>query len=52
MHDLILTGGRVHDGFGSLPVTMDIAVSEGSVTAVGRVDGEFTGLRHGRVLRR
>lgn len=35
MHDLILTGGEVHDGFGSPPVTADVAISDGQVRAVG-----------------
>ncbi|MFI6818387.1 amidohydrolase family protein [Nonomuraea sp. NPDC050328] len=35
MHELILTGGQVHDGFGNPPVTADVAVSGGRVTAVG-----------------
>ncbi|MCZ9883176.1 N-acyl-D-amino-acid deacylase family protein [Arthrobacter sp. B2a2-09] len=35
MHDLILTGGEIHDGFGSAPITADVAVTNGRITAVG-----------------
>ncbi|WP_433236908.1 N-acyl-D-amino-acid deacylase family protein [Streptosporangium sp. CA-135522] len=35
MHDLILTGGQVHDGFANPPITADVAVSAGRVTAIG-----------------
>ncbi|MFF4381076.1 amidohydrolase family protein [Kitasatospora sp. NPDC001547] len=36
MHDLIISGGEVHDGFASAPVTADVAVTAGRVTAVGK----------------
>ncbi|WP_022888153.1 N-acyl-D-amino-acid deacylase family protein [Agromyces italicus] len=35
MHDLILTGGTVHDGFGSPSAASDVAVHDGRVVAVG-----------------
>ncbi|WP_217183355.1 amidohydrolase family protein [Streptomyces sp. AC495_CC817] len=35
MHDLIISGGEVHDGFGSPAVTADVAVTAGRVVAVG-----------------
>ena len=39
MHDLVIRGGNVVDGTGSAPRTADVAVSEGVITHVGRVDG-------------
>ncbi|MFI6316973.1 amidohydrolase family protein [Nonomuraea sp. NPDC050556] len=36
MHDLILRGGTVHDGFGSPGRTADVAIDGDRVTAVGR----------------
>jgi N-acyl-D-aspartate/D-glutamate deacylase len=38
-HDLVIRGGTVIDGTGADPVVADVAVSDGVVTAVGRVDG-------------
>ncbi len=38
-HDLIIRGGTVVDGTGSPGRTADVAVSDGVVTEVGRVDG-------------
>lgn len=38
-HDLIIRGGTVVDGTGAEPRTADVAVSDGIVTEVGRVDG-------------
>jgi N-acyl-D-amino-acid deacylase len=39
MHDLVIRGGNVVDGTGRAPRTADVAVSEGVITHVGRVDG-------------
>jgi len=39
MHDLVIRGGKVVDGTGCAPRTADVAVSEGVITHVGRVDG-------------
>lgn len=39
MHDLIITGGTVVDGTGSPTRTADIAVTDGVITEIGRVDG-------------
>ncbi|MFI6924754.1 amidohydrolase family protein [Nonomuraea spiralis] len=36
MHDLILRGGTLHDGFGSPGRTADVAIGGGRVTATGR----------------
>ncbi|MFJ9443686.1 amidohydrolase family protein [Kitasatospora sp. NPDC101235] len=36
MHDLIISGGEVHDGFASDPVTADVAVTADRVIAVGK----------------
>jgi N-acyl-D-aspartate/D-glutamate deacylase len=38
-HDLVIRGGTVLDGTGADPRTADVAVSDGVVTAVGRVGG-------------
>jgi len=38
-HDLVIRGGTVVDGTGAPPVVADVAVSDGIVTEVGRVDG-------------
>jgi N-acyl-D-aspartate/D-glutamate deacylase len=38
-HDLVIRGGTVVDGTGTPPRTADVAVSDGIVTEVGRVDG-------------
>jgi N-acyl-D-aspartate/D-glutamate deacylase len=37
-HDLIIRGGSVIDGTGAEPRTADVAVSDGIVTEVGRID--------------
>ena len=38
MHDLVIRGGRVVDGFGVLrPRTADVAVDDGRITAVGKI---------------
>jgi N-acyl-D-aspartate/D-glutamate deacylase len=39
MHDLVITGGTVVDGTGAAPRAADVAISDGIVTEVGRVDG-------------
>jgi len=39
MHDLVVRGGTVADGTGAPARTADIAVTDGLVTEVGRVDG-------------
>jgi N-acyl-D-aspartate/D-glutamate deacylase len=40
MHELVIRGGTVVDGTGaSAPVTADIAIADGVITEVGRVDG-------------
>ena len=39
MHDLVVRGGTIVDGLGGPPFTGDIAVTEGRITEVGRVDG-------------
>ncbi len=38
-HDVVIRGGTVVDGTGAEPRTADVAVSDGVITAVGRVDG-------------
>ncbi|HZQ27854.1 MAG TPA: amidohydrolase family protein [Acidimicrobiales bacterium] len=40
MHDLVIRSGTVVDGTGAPPVVADVAVDEGRVTAVGKVDGQ------------
>jgi N-acyl-D-amino-acid deacylase len=39
VHDLVITGGTVVDGTGAEPRTADVAITDGVVTEVGRVDG-------------
>jgi N-acyl-D-aspartate/D-glutamate deacylase len=39
MHDLVIKGGTVVDGTGAAPRTADVAVTDGIVTDVGRVEG-------------
>jgi len=41
-HDLIIRGGTVLDGSGDPARTADVAVTDGIVTEVGRVDGSAT----------
>ena len=41
-HDLIIRGGTVVDGTGGPRRTADVAVSDGVITEVGRVDGRGT----------
>jgi N-acyl-D-aspartate/D-glutamate deacylase len=40
MHDLVIKGGTVVDGTGTAGRTADVAISDGRVIEVGRVDGE------------
>ncbi len=40
MHDLIVRGGTVVDGTGEPAVAADVAVDDGRITQVGRVDGD------------
>lgn len=37
MHDLIIRGGRIVDGTGSLAYAADIAVTDGKITEIGRI---------------
>ena len=39
MHDLVIKGGNVVDGTGVAARTADVAITDGVVTEVGRVDG-------------
>ena len=39
MHDLVIAGGTVVDGTGAPGRTADVAITDGIVTEVGRVDG-------------
>ncbi|MGE5694196.1 MAG: amidohydrolase family protein, partial [Candidatus Sericytochromatia bacterium] len=38
-YDLAIRGGTIVDGLGGGPVTGDVAVRDGVIVAVGRVDG-------------
>ena len=38
-HDIVVRGGHLVDGLGGEPVPGDVAVDDGTITAVGRVDG-------------
>jgi N-acyl-D-aspartate/D-glutamate deacylase len=40
MHDIVIKGGTVVDGTGTTGRTADVAISDGRVTEVGRVDGD------------
>ena len=40
MHDLVIRGGTVVDGTGTTPRPADVAIDDGRVTEVGRVDVE------------
>src|SRR3954467_4873222 len=39
MHDLVIRGGNVVDGTGGPARTADVAITDGVVTEVGKVDG-------------
>jgi N-acyl-D-amino-acid deacylase len=39
MHDLVIRGGSVVDGSGASRRTADVAITDGHITEVGRVDG-------------
>lgn len=39
MYDLVLKGGRIYDGSGLPAFTADVAISNGRIEAIGRVDG-------------
>ena len=39
-HDIVIRGGDIVDGTGAEPVPGDLAIDEGSITAVGQVDGK------------
>jgi N-acyl-D-aspartate/D-glutamate deacylase len=39
MHDLVIRGGNVVDGTGAPARTADVAITDGRITEVGRVDG-------------
>ena len=39
-HDIVIRGGELVDGTGSGPVSGDLAVDDGVITAVGKVDGK------------
>jgi N-acyl-D-aspartate/D-glutamate deacylase len=41
-HDLVITGATVVDGLGAAPRPADVAVSDGVITEVGRVNGTAT----------
>jgi N-acyl-D-aspartate/D-glutamate deacylase len=40
MHDLVIRGGTIVDGTGAAAFTGDLAIDGGTVTQIGRVDGE------------
>ena len=39
-HDIVIRGGELVDGTGSDPVPGDLAIDDGLITAVGKVDGK------------
>ena len=39
-HDIVIRGGELVDGTGAAPVQADLAIDDGSITAVGAVDGK------------
>jgi N-acyl-D-amino-acid deacylase len=39
MHDLILKGGRIYDGSGMPSFLGDVAISDGRIEAIGRING-------------
>lgn len=38
-HDIVIRGGSIVDGSGSEPVSGDLAIRDGRISAIGRVDG-------------
>ncbi|MFC3068035.1 N-acyl-D-amino-acid deacylase family protein [Phenylobacterium soli] len=40
MHDIVIRGGTIVDGTGAAPVTGDLAIDGGLISAVGRVEGQ------------
>ncbi len=40
MHDFIIRGGTVVDGTGAAPYAADVAIADGRIVAIGRIDGE------------
>ena len=45
MHDLVIKGGTLVDGTGASPTTADVAVDDGRITDVGRLDDDIRGER-------
>ncbi|MEM1436359.1 MAG: amidohydrolase family protein [Pseudomonadota bacterium] len=41
-HDLIIRGGRIVDGTGEPAQTADIAINQGTISAIGSIDGRAT----------
>ena len=39
-HDIVIRGGELVDGTGAAPVAGDLAIDDGLITAVGKVDGK------------
>ena len=39
-HDIVIRGGELVDGTGADPVAGDLAIDDGTITAVGKVDGK------------
>jgi urease alpha subunit len=39
VHDLVIRSGTIVDGLGAEPFTGDVAVTDGRITEIGRVDG-------------
>jgi N-acyl-D-amino-acid deacylase len=40
MHDLVIRGGTVVDGSGTMPFTADVAVDDGLITAIGTISAQ------------
>ncbi|MEP5247510.1 MAG: amidohydrolase family protein, partial [Alphaproteobacteria bacterium] len=39
-HDLVIRGGTIVDGTGAKPFTGDVAIDDGKISAVGKVEGK------------